>query len=337
MKKDILITLADKGYLEQAKQLFYSAVANGGWQGDLMLLAYELADADLRWFTEKGIIIFHCPKWDVQGGSDGSYSWPPVVWHKMHILKPYFRQWRTIVFLDGDIIVRSSIRALAEVSGFSAVRCRTRIRDECIHPIHAYLKGLNWRLLGEVHRTYDLDRKGFNSGLIAFPSSVIWDDLFDKVVEIQKKYSSVFMIPEQVTFNLIFREWNALPDAYSMYPIDIALYTHMRPEEIEGIAIHFILEKPWIKTHPFYGEWKVSYDKACAAVALVPEQPIVSMADSKMAAIDKRMSDALRKGRCKQMRGRVVGSFWWLIGTCGMCIRKISPRAYYFLKGNSHA
>lgn len=340
MKKDILITLADKGYLEQAKQLFYGAVAKGGWQGDLMLLAYKVADEDLAWFIERGIIIYHCPEWDVQGGSTGPYKWPPVVWHKMHILKPHFRQWRTIVFFDGDIVIRTSIRALAEVEKFSAVRCDTPISAECANPINAYLTGMDWKLLREVDRKYDLKRNGFNSGLIAFPSSMIEDDTFDTAVALQKKYSHMFLIPEQVTFNLVVRDWNPLPNAYSMYPFNIDAYTHMKPEQIHGIAIHFILEKPWIEGHPFYREWKESYDKACATMPHEPlcvEEPLITMSKAEMDEIDVRMAQEFRKGRFKHAKRNVMERAEWCVGVAGLAIKKVSPRAYLFLRKIIHA
>lgn len=332
MKKDVLITLADKGYLEQAKQLFYSAVAKGGWQGDMLLLAYEVSDADVAWFADRGIIIFHCPKWDVRGGSNGTYTWPPVVWHKMHIWKPYFKQWKTIVFFDSDIIIRASIRALAEVDRFSAVRCDTRISDECVNPVNAFLTGMDWRLLREIDQKYDLKRNGFNSGLIAFPSSLIEDGMFEKVLEVQRTYSHMFLIPEQVTFNLLIRDWKPLPNAYSIYPINVASYTHMRPEDIQGIAIHFILENPWIKGHPFYKEWKESYDKACASPVLELDGPLVTMTRKQMEGIDAIMATEFRKGRLKRMKKNVMVRAEWCVGIAGLAIRRVSPRTYFFLR-----
>lgn len=50
MKKNLIVTLADKNYIDQAKQLFSSVYFNAGWNGDYMLLAHEISESELRWF-----------------------------------------------------------------------------------------------------------------------------------------------------------------------------------------------------------------------------------------------------------------------------------------------
>ena len=60
MKKDLLVTLADSNYVDQAKQLFSSVYWNAGWRGDYMLLAYNIAERDLKWFRDKGILVKEC-------------------------------------------------------------------------------------------------------------------------------------------------------------------------------------------------------------------------------------------------------------------------------------
>ena len=58
----VLVTLADKNYIDQAKQLFSSVYWNAGWKGDYMLLAHEVPEKDLNWFREKGILVKKCSK-----------------------------------------------------------------------------------------------------------------------------------------------------------------------------------------------------------------------------------------------------------------------------------
>ena len=59
-KENLLVTLADKNYIDQAKQLFSSVYWNAGWKGDYMLLAHEIPEKDLKWFRNKGILIKKC-------------------------------------------------------------------------------------------------------------------------------------------------------------------------------------------------------------------------------------------------------------------------------------
>ncbi len=57
MKKNLLVTIANKDYLLLAKQLFSSVYFNAGWKGDYMLLSCLVPEEDLKWFRQKGILI----------------------------------------------------------------------------------------------------------------------------------------------------------------------------------------------------------------------------------------------------------------------------------------
>ena len=48
MKQNLLVTLADKNYIQQAKQLFSSVYWNAGWKGDYMLWAHEIPEEELN-------------------------------------------------------------------------------------------------------------------------------------------------------------------------------------------------------------------------------------------------------------------------------------------------
>ena len=102
-KKNLLVTLADRNYVEQARQLFSSVYWNAGWKGDYMLLAHEIPEEQLKWFREKGILIKKCkPFYDKKGR-------PKTVLSKFYLFTPYFKKWRNIIYLDADVIVRASL------------------------------------------------------------------------------------------------------------------------------------------------------------------------------------------------------------------------------------
>jgi len=120
MKKNLLVTIADKNYFEKAKQLFSSVYFNAGWQGDYMILvpSKDKNEPGLEWFRKKGIlvkvleplykdIIESVPRNDV------------IL--KFHLFTPEFKKWGHIIFLDVDIIVRASLDELTKVKGFAGV------------------------------------------------------------------------------------------------------------------------------------------------------------------------------------------------------------------------
>ena len=52
-KKNLLVTLTEKNYIPQAKQLFSSVYWNAGWKGDYMLLAHGIPEKELKWLEKK--------------------------------------------------------------------------------------------------------------------------------------------------------------------------------------------------------------------------------------------------------------------------------------------
>ena len=85
MKQNLLVTLADKNYIQQARQLFSSVYWNAGWNGDYMLLSHGIPDDELKWFTDKGILVKKCqPLHDKSIG----LGYDPIVLDKFYLFTP---------------------------------------------------------------------------------------------------------------------------------------------------------------------------------------------------------------------------------------------------------
>ena len=110
-KKNLLVTLADKNYVKQAKQLFSGVYFNAGWKGDYMLLSHNIPEKELKWFRKKGILIKKCKP--VIKFKKVRYS--ETVVSKFYLFTTEFKKWRNIVYLDGDIIVNASLDRLTKV------------------------------------------------------------------------------------------------------------------------------------------------------------------------------------------------------------------------------
>ena len=93
MKKSLLVTLADRNFINPAKQLFSGVYHNSGWEGDYMLLAYGIPDEELKWFIDKGILITQCrPVPYAEDFKDTRYS--PVFFSKFQLFTPEFKKCR---------------------------------------------------------------------------------------------------------------------------------------------------------------------------------------------------------------------------------------------------
>ncbi|MCL5018712.1 MAG: glycosyltransferase [Candidatus Pacearchaeota archaeon] len=258
-KKNLLVTLADKNYTEQAKQLFSSVYWNAGWKGDYMLLAHEIPEKDLKWFRDKGVLVKKCkPLYDK---NINGYS--PVVLDKFYLFTPEFKKWKNIIYLDADIIVRANLDELTKVKGFASPKVLEKNQI-----LNGYLieDSDMYEEKKELKKTYNLRKSAFNSGVMAFSTDIINEKMFDKLYEsfcINKRIIS----GEDPLINLMFyRKWKKISIAYDILPRAIVQYLHIKPEKIEGIILHFISkgekEKPWHKENYFYSEWKSNIERA---------------------------------------------------------------------------
>src|SRR5436190_15758832 len=113
----VLVTLADRSYLDQAKQLFASAYHDAGWRGDYLLLAHDLSGSETAWFADRGILVHHCrPLFTADVGGH-----PGVLASKLYLFTPDFRRWRTVIYCDADATIRASLDRLTSVRGFWSV------------------------------------------------------------------------------------------------------------------------------------------------------------------------------------------------------------------------
>jgi len=267
MKKNLLVTLADKNFVEQAKQLFSSVYWNAGWKGDYMLLAYNIPENKLKWFRDKGILIKKCKP--VFFGKK-AYSWPITVSSKFYLFTQEFKKWKNIIYLDGDIIVRGSLDNLTKIKGLAAPGCvsfgRYFKKPESIM-LDSRSARKNMELFNELKKNYNLEERGFNSGVMAFSTDIIKIDSFSKLKKLLKKYNKINIGGEQPILNLLFyKKYELLPFGfvYNFLDINYIMYScSIKPEKIKGIILHFNSgDKPWFFGSSFRNEWKINLNKA---------------------------------------------------------------------------
>ncbi len=250
--RDVLVFLSDSNFIEQAKQLFSSVYHNAGWKGDYLLLAHQVAEDKLKWFRNKGVFIKRCePLTEIKNFSE--YS--PVVLDKFYLFTPEFKKWNTIVFLDSDVIVKSSLENLARCKNFSAVQ------DMYFNKLSSQLK--HPEDISCFKKEFKVNAPVFNSGVFAFNSSLINDDTFAELIKLSKKYMRFAKYPEQLILNLYFqKKWKKLPVAYNVF---ITYHYYILPNGLEPVVIHFFarlgefspLFKPlWHPENLYYNEWK---------------------------------------------------------------------------------
>lgn len=256
MKKNLIATLADKNYVNQAKQLFSGLFFYAGWQGDYMLLAQEIPDKELGWFINKGILVKKCKPIaeEVVG------KWPAVVMSKFYLFSPEFKKWKNIIYLDADIIVKASVDDLAKVEGFAAVGGHPNLSKLFMSKMEIKIRKKNVEILKKLKSKYDLREYSFNSGVFAFHSSIIKEKTFSEIMRLFTKYKQIIYGDEAI-FNLfMYQKWKRLPKCFNVNPFDLKLKNE--PEKAIGAIFHFYNNKPWNKNNDFYEEWTNNLEKA---------------------------------------------------------------------------
>jgi len=329
-KKNLLVTLADKNYIEQAKQLFSSVYWNAGWKGDYMLLAYKIPEKQLGWFRKKGILIKKCNL-----SSDHMIKrWPSVVLSKFYLFTPEFKKWKTVLYLDVDIIVRASLDELTKIKDFTATKGHKRLLNICLKPMFIKLEKRDISKLHELKREYDLNAGAFNSGVMAFSTDIIKKDMFKKLKNFSDRYRTICAGGDELLINLLFyKKWTRIPQVYNLYPDYLRYQTGLKPKKIKGIVLHFVLNKPWNKKSPFYKEWENNLKKA----------ELINLKKPQTQKIKKWTKQEINNYlRYLKKRGKIFiyKKFIWklskkidrYIGLAGIFLRENHPRLYYKLK-----
>jgi len=259
VKENLLVTLADKNYIDQAKQLFSSVYWNAGWKGDYMLLAHEIPEKDLKWFRNKGILIKKCKP--LYNKRISEREDPPVFLDKFYLFTSEFKKWKHVIYLDADIIVRASLDNLTKVKGFAAVR------DEL-----GYSNLKNQIIKGkrqEIQKKYNLRKKAFNSGVMAFSTDILQDIGLLGLNKLFRNYILSSKYAEQLFINLfLYKKWKCLNLRYNIWPFFIYVNYWPYVNTVKGIILHFVKVeecvdyRPWHPQNPFYKEWKYNLDQA---------------------------------------------------------------------------
>lgn len=345
MKQNLLVTLADEKFIMQAKQLFASAFWNGGWSGDYMLLSHQISDEKLQWFIDKGILIKKCNPIQLK---TLKLSYEPVVLDKFYLFTEEFKIWDTIIFLDSDIIVKSSLEYLLKVKYFGAAKDSYSLR------LKSQFFDTSKNQINE--RKFNFNRPAFNSGVMVFKSSIIKPTTFSDLTELTSKYSENFKFGEQPALNLYFyQKWESIPPIFNVF---ITNHGYKLPKSLKCVAIHFFarfneFSPVWDTRNSYFTEWKGNLEKADRIdLNYIPKVETLSLFDIRYNSLILKLS--LHKHRFFSKSKSVYFYIYYkalnfkyfllrliylpdrMMGFFGKILKKRNPKLYMFLKKNNY-
>lgn len=323
--KNLIVTLANNAYADQAKQLFASAYLRAGWKGDYLLLAHELNEANLNSFKNRGIKIYKTRPLDTNP-SLGGYQ--PIVLSKFYLFKEYFKKWDTIIFLDADIIVNGSLEDVLDLKGFNAPRAESfNLKNEFIN---------DKRILQDLGLTtkYDLKQAAFTTGLLVFETDLIQPETFFNLLSLYQQNKAALKFSEESTLNLFYyKQWQELSVIYNFNPQYMHWLYNAIPKNNLPIIYHFFcFQKPWEKDSDYYQVWLNNLASFENINFNSPVKEIIGIDPKEL----NNYLDYLKKKeklaplfRIKKLLFKIfIAQIDRRLGLLGLYIKKINPKLY---------
>ena len=321
-KKNLIVTAADKNYINPAKQLFSSLYFTAGWPGDYLLLTdNSLSAEDKNWFKNKGIIVYAPDLIDTTTFSE-TRKYPPLILSKLYLFQEYFKKWDTVTFVDADIIINASLDELLIIPGFCAAKAETfKLKDEFTKD-KAIIKEL------DLNKKYNLDSLAFCAGIISFNTNIIKANTFTELLDVYQKNKEACIYGEESVLNLFFyKKWHKLHDLYNFNPHYLNSYYGIKTESIQPFIYHFFhWPKPWQIESPYYETWRDNLKKAedINLQNRPAAKKIISLTEEKKYLRYIKIKKAQRLA--KLISGITLINN--LLGRLGLLIKKKYPRIY---------
>ena len=321
-KKNLIVTLADRNYINQAKQLFASLYFTAGWPGDYLLLTdNSLSAEDKNWFKARGIIVYAPDLIDTVYFSKERH-YPPLILSKLYLFQEYFKKWETITFIDADVIINASLDNLLNIPGFCAPKAETFILRDEFSDNETIIKELG------LNKKYNLNSLAFSAGIFSFTTDIIKPDTFNELLALYQKNKQACLYGEESVLNLFFyKKWHRLHDLYNFNPHYLDNYYKIKSKNIQPFLYHFFhLPKPWQSESPYYETWQTNLEKAenINLQNRLSAKKIVSRAEEEKYL--RYIKYKKNKKKLKQISGLELIDK--RIGLLGLLIKKKYPKLY---------
>ncbi len=266
-----IAVLADSNYIEAVKQVIYSSYVHGNWKGDYVLLAHEVPEEKLGWFKERNIHILPTSpliREDTRNNSPGKgKNWPAVVYSKLFLLHPSLKQYKKVIFLDADIIVRKDIRRLLWTKGLAARR--ENLGHNLLYqfvPDLEYTSHQHRQAVRSLQQRYCFNKPSFNVGVMVVPTGNNSAEEFRRITELANELHGLAYFPEQAVFNLYYyNHWTNIPYVYNDLFVNDTFNRNglwRRKNDRDAVILHLTgSPKPWDPASEHFREWQQNYQQ----------------------------------------------------------------------------
>ena len=226
--KKVLVTLANKDYINHAKSLFTNVREEGEWDGDLVLMVpeedKEFVDVDL--FNYNDVQILFLPnlekgKYPLDLNTTLDVKFHPINCYKIHLFgNDYFKQWDWIFYTDLDVWYFNKIDFDLDNKRKDILYANT-CNDISLQYQFVWLEEMIEQLnVSDKKKLEELkDYLGWNEPAIQgcfllLNKQFIRNDIFKKYKEVHDKYYKLAVWSQGFWSLLFYGKWEILGDKF---------------------------------------------------------------------------------------------------------------------------
>lgn len=173
MSKNVIVSVADKSYINHVYSLFGNLRKLGNYTGDLALVYNgEIDPETYKYLHERNIKILNVPE---------CYCF----FAKFYVFYPFFKQWEKVLYLDCDIWVKNDINCIFEQEGNILI-------DQEEFKISQYFTNSDNYLYQELQSWFkEFNNLGYNTSAMLINSKIICEDSTSKLFALAEKYKKI--------------------------------------------------------------------------------------------------------------------------------------------------
>ena len=195
------VFVCDKAYFNKFINTCSQLLTNGKYKGPICLVVGDdlhnstMLDCDL--IKNHNIIIKHFPNIDFSSGFmniQKSLQRPPTwfeklfQYHKFHLFNTFFKQWKTIFYLDCGLTIYSDVSPIINERRENMLVAHSDSYPTYQWKLSCQFDHTKQEYFTKLNETFNLNIDYFQTTIMLYDTSIIKDDTYDNLLELLFKY-----------------------------------------------------------------------------------------------------------------------------------------------------
>ena len=244
LDSECVVLLSNKKYFGLFIKTLNLLTTKGNYHGDICLvigndlLQNELLDHPL--IVENNVIIKYFP--DLRF----TYNFFRVIkhvkgldfldklfqYHKFHLFNSYFKQWKTILYLDSGMEIYSDIHPILAIKKSNKLIAHSDAYPTYVWTLKDQFNKTPYRIYEKLSQSFDLNGDYFQTTMMLYDTEIIKENTFANLYDLCLKYPISKTNDQGIIalyFTKIFPVWSKLPIKNE----DIYLYDFIRRDKFK--------------------------------------------------------------------------------------------------------